>query len=102
MDNDLTIDLLTCFMLAWGVFYLRDKDEPESMFALIMLVLYVAKLFYFYQVGDILEEELFKETLEEHFFNLENIDSINDQSFKYLYEDLVTALKAYYKIEIFE
>ena len=48
-------------------------------------------------MGDILEEELLKETLEEHFCNLENIDSINDQSFKFLYEDLVTALKDYYK-----
>ncbi|WP_193754123.1 hypothetical protein [Enterococcus faecium] len=49
-----------------------------------------------------MEEELFKETLEEHFCNLENIDSIGDQSFKYLYEDLVIALKGYYKTEISE
>ncbi|HAQ6571986.1 TPA: hypothetical protein IX413_002572 [Enterococcus faecium] len=47
MENDLIIDLLMCLMLAGGVFYLRDKDEPESVFALIMLVLYVLKLLYF-------------------------------------------------------
>ncbi|MFB8450028.1 hypothetical protein ACFC3Z_13350 [Enterococcus thailandicus] len=46
MENELMIDLLMCIMLAWGVFYSRDKDEIGSVFALIMFVLYVFKLLY--------------------------------------------------------
>lgn len=46
-----------------------------------------------------MDEEMLKEELEEHFNNLENIELIASESFKPLYESLVMTLKEYFEEE---
>ncbi|OZS39941.1 hypothetical protein DF186_12030 [Enterococcus hirae] len=51
------------------------------------------------QVQEKIDDEIFKEELEEHFTNLENIELIATESFKPLYENLVETMKKYFTID---